>query len=139
MANVNTQQLADALNLKVRRVQQLVHEGMPQIDKNRYDLGQCYYWYVRFLQKALAKNQPDPLAPPTKFQTYRERLLDAQASMEELELQKRRGLIIPVSVYEKVLTGWAITIRQRVMSLPSRLSTMLVGLERRAIASAVLF
>lgn len=132
MATINGDQLAGALNVTVRRVQQLVHEGMPQVDRGKYDLGQCYFWYVRYLQKALARRE-NVEAPPTKFQVYRERLLDAQASLEELALCERRGEMIPVQTYEQLLVGWAITIRQRLMALPGRLSSLLVGLERRAI------
>ncbi len=80
MATVNGDRLSEALNVTVRRVQQLVKEGLPQVDRNRYDLGQCYFWYVRYLQKALQRRE-NVEAPPTKFQTIRERLMDAQASI----------------------------------------------------------
>jgi phage terminase Nu1 subunit (DNA packaging protein) len=105
---------------------------MPQVDRNKYDLGQCYFWYVRYLQNALQRRE-NPEAPPTKIHTYKERLLDAQASMEELALYEKRGKMIPIDVYEHLLIGWAITIRQRLLALPSRLASMLVGLDRRAI------
>lgn len=78
MAIVNRDQLAKALNVSVRRVNQLAQEGLPQIDRGRYDLGGCYYFYVRYLQKALARRE-NVEAPPKKFQMFRERLLDAQA------------------------------------------------------------
>jgi phage terminase Nu1 subunit (DNA packaging protein) len=137
MATVNGDRLAEALNITVRRIQWLVqHEGMPQIERGRYDLGQCYYFYVRYLQKALA-HRLNVEGPPTKFQTIRERLMDAQASMEELALHEKRGKMIPIEAYEKLLVGWVITIRQRLLALPSRLSSMLVGLDRRAIHEAI--
>ena len=136
MATVNGDRLSEALNVTVRRVQQLVKEGLPQVDRNRYDLGQCYFWYVRYLQKALQRRE-NVEAPPTKFQTIRERLMDAQASMEELSLYEKRGKMIPIEAYEKLLIGWVITIRQRLLALPSRVASMLVGLDRRAIHDAI--
>jgi len=60
MATVNGDRLSETLNVTVRRVQQLVKEGLPQVDRNRYDLGQCYFWYVRYLQKALQRCLDDP-------------------------------------------------------------------------------
>ncbi len=121
MATVNGGRLSEALNVTVRRVQQLVKEGLPQVDRNRYDLGQCYFWYVRYLQKALQRREN----------------VDAQASMEELSLYEKRGKMIPIEAYEKLLIGWVITIRQRLLALPSRLASMLVGLDRRAIHDAI--
>ncbi len=48
-----------------------------------------------------------------------------------------RFLHAPISVYEKLLVGWAVTIRQRVLALPARLAGMLVGLDRRAIQDVI--
>jgi phage terminase Nu1 subunit (DNA packaging protein) len=137
MATVNGDRLAEALNISVRRIQWLVqNEGLPQIERGRYDLGQCYYWYVRYLQRAIQRRQ-NIREHPTKLQINQERLLDAQVSLEELDLQERRALMIPVEVHERLVLAWAITIRQRVMALPSRLADLLVGLERRPIYEVI--
>lgn len=136
MATVNRDQLAKALNVSVRRVNQLAQEGMPVMDRGRYDLGGCYYFYVRYLQKALQRRE-NMEARPTKFQMFRERLLDAQASMEELILHDKRGRMIPVEVHDQLLVGWAATIRKNLLMLPSRLASTLAGLDGRAIFDAI--
>jgi phage terminase Nu1 subunit (DNA packaging protein) len=48
MATVNRDRLAEALNVTVRRVNQLAGEGLPVVGRGLYDLGQCYFWYVRW-------------------------------------------------------------------------------------------
>jgi phage terminase Nu1 subunit (DNA packaging protein) len=67
----------------------------------------------------------------------RHRLMKIQADLGQLELDERLRTLIPISVYEKLLIGWAVTIRQRVLALPARLAGMLVGLDRRAIQDVI--
>ena len=67
----------------------------------------------------------------------RHRLLKVQADLGELDLWERRRTLIPIQVYEKRLMGWVITIRQRVLALPGRVSGMLVGLDRRAMQDVI--
>src|SRR5258707_4316960 len=57
--------------------------------------------------------------------------------MEDLSLYEMRVRMISIEAYEKLLIGWVITIRQRLLALPSRLASMLVGLDRRAIHDAI--
>jgi hypothetical protein len=53
-------QVARALNISVRRLQQLVQEGMPRAERGQYEIGPCLTWYIRFLSKALAaRNETD--------------------------------------------------------------------------------
>jgi phage terminase Nu1 subunit (DNA packaging protein) len=57
MALVGGAQLAKAMNVTLRRVQQLVADGMPKKSEGRYDLVPCLEFYVRFLQAAVAQRQ----------------------------------------------------------------------------------
>ena len=54
MPLVQMHQLAKVLNLKPRRVFQLVSdEGMPKAAHGQYDLLKCVSWYIQFLQRAI--------------------------------------------------------------------------------------
>jgi phage terminase Nu1 subunit (DNA packaging protein) len=55
MASVNGEQLAGSLNVPFRKLPDLVREGMPQLGRNKYELGQCFFWFVRHLQKELER------------------------------------------------------------------------------------
>ena len=44
-------ELAAALNVPPRRVQQLAADGMPKAKRGRYDLAQCVTWHTQYLQR----------------------------------------------------------------------------------------
>ena len=52
---VKVDEVARALNLTPRRVQQLRSEGLPSVGRGQYELGPCMAWYIRYLQAALEK------------------------------------------------------------------------------------
>lgn len=129
MAAVNGAQLAAALNVTIRRVQQLVHEGMPQLGKNRYELGQCFHWYVRYLQQALEK-RAIPIGPDGEVHNLgdaRVRSIKADAEMKELELAKARGQLVTIEDVDKALSEMVLTAKTNLMALPSRLTPELLG------------
>jgi hypothetical protein len=64
---------------------------------------------------------------------HRCRLLKAQADLTELDMLERSRRLIGIETYEQLVIGWAVTIRQRVLALPARVATLLVGLGRRQI------
>jgi phage terminase Nu1 subunit (DNA packaging protein) len=126
MATINGDRLSEALNITIRRIQQLVQEGMPQVARNRYDLGQCYYWHVRYLQKALVRRENTESTSP--MQSFRERMLRAQTEREEMDLFRARGQLIPVAAYESHMAGIIIAARTRLLQLAVRLAALVVSL-----------
>jgi phage terminase Nu1 subunit (DNA packaging protein) len=137
MANVDVQKLASVLNLDERRIQQLVHEGMPRAARGQYDPVKCMLWYIRYLQKALERK-----AVPTLeggFVGEREeriRLLRADADLRELALAKDRALYVALPDVEATLTELAVTTTARVMAIPPQLAPMLVGERSRLMIQA---
>jgi phage terminase Nu1 subunit (DNA packaging protein) len=132
---VSFEQIAQLLDIGAQSVNGLVKKGMPREARGQYDVGRCFHWYVRYLHvqmRGKGGTEKDGEAN-TNLRAERMRLLKAQADLSELDLQERRGKIIPISLYEKLLIGWAVTIRQRVLALPARVATLLVGLDRRRI------
>src|SRR6478736_6017796 len=96
MALVGSLQVAQAFNVTKRRVEQLVHEGMPREDRGKYDLGKCMLWYIRYLQKALeSKGGPAATLHTTpEIKSERARLLRADADIREMERSKLEGKLI---------------------------------------------
>jgi hypothetical protein len=41
------------LNLSERRIYQLAKEGLPKTAPGRYNIPECFRWYVRFMQQKL--------------------------------------------------------------------------------------
>jgi phage terminase Nu1 subunit (DNA packaging protein) len=135
MALVGVEKVARALNIGVRRVQQLVAEGMPRPEKGKYDVGLCLMWYVRYLQKALERREIPQDAIGASLRQERQRLVKAQADREELELGARRGELVPATVYEQEVGVIFTVLRQRLLTLPARLAPHLEG-ENRTVVKA---
>src|ERR671923_328292 len=89
---VSSEELAKEFGLdSLRRIQQLVHEGMPQLKRNAYALLDAFRWFVRYQRKAIVAREPDAASP---MQAIRERMLRAQTEREEMELLRSRGQLI---------------------------------------------
>lgn len=132
---VSFEQIAQLLDIRPKSVNGLVEKGMPREGRGQYDVGRCFHWYVRYLHIQMKARGVTAEADTggVNLRVERHRLLKAQADLSELDLLERRGKIIPISHYEKLLIGWVVTIRQRVLALPARVATLLVGLDRRTI------
>lgn len=94
MAEVDVTQVAQFMNVSVRRVQQLVQEGMPQISRGRYDLGRCLHWYIRWLQNALERRSIADSSGVTSLTAERVKLAREAAQAAALANQKRRGEVV---------------------------------------------
>ena len=85
--------LAQLLDVKPKTIASLVKKGMPQGGKNSYSLNECFAWYVRHLHRALATRglSEDEIAAVANLRVERQRLLKAQADLQEMEVLERRG------------------------------------------------
>src|SRR5882724_1314010 len=136
---VSYDDLARVMDVQPKSIADLVAKGMPHEARNQYDVGRCLAWYIRYLHAQMNRSgiTEEERNSGVNLRVERHRLMKITADLAELELNERLGKLIPISVYEKLLIGWAVTIRQRVLSLPARLSNMLVGLDRRAIQDVI--
>jgi phage terminase Nu1 subunit (DNA packaging protein) len=136
---VSYDDLARVMDVQPKSIADLVAKGMPHEARNQYDVGRCLAWYVRYLHAQMHRSgiTEEERNSGVNLRVEKYRLLKVQADLSELELWEKRGKLIPISVYEKLLVGWAVTIRQRVLALPARLSSMLVGLDRHAIQEVI--
>jgi phage terminase Nu1 subunit (DNA packaging protein) len=133
VANVGVDKVSKALNVTVRRVQQLAQEGMPRDGRGKYDLAQCMLWYIRYLQNVIDKRESPQGSIGDSLRTQRERLISAQADREELELAKLRGELIPASLFEQLMSKQITSARQRLLTLPGNVAHMLEGENRDVI------
>ena len=136
---VSYEDLARVMNIQPKSIAGLVKKGMPHEARGLYDIGQCMAWYVRYLQGQMHRGgiSEGERESGINLRAERYKLLKAQAALSELDLLERSRKVIPIEMYEKLLVGWVITIRQRVLALPGRLSTLLVGLDRRKIHDVI--
>ena len=136
---VSYDDLARVMDVQPKSIADLVAKGMPHDGRNQYDVGRCLAWYIRYLHAQMNRSgmTEEEKHSGVNLRVERHRLLKITADLAELEFHERLGKVIPLSVYERLLAGWAVTIRQRVLALPARLAGMLVGLDRHAIQDII--
>jgi phage terminase Nu1 subunit (DNA packaging protein) len=128
MATVVGDQLAKAMNISTRRVQQLTAEGMPKAKRGRYDLVPCLEWYVRFLQNAVEHRQTlTGRAANDAVKRERAHLLHAQVQKAERQNLIASGEVVPLDVMRSRLSTVILQARQNLLQLPTRIAPQLEG------------
>lgn len=133
-AIVNSAAVAEALNLTERRVEQLVHEGMPRVSRGKYDLWTCARWYIQYLQKAIERRATENgEGTHANLTEEKKRLIRIQADTALLEYRQKTGELIPAHLVDDKFVTFASTIRDRFFALPSRVAGRLEGERKEAI------
>lgn len=130
MADV--EQVARALNLTPRRVQQLTSEGLPKKGRGEYELGACMAWYIRYLQDALEKRGPAQ-GGGEDLDKARARVAAANAERLETENARRRGELAELAEVGKFWADCVANARTRLLAIPAKLSPRLVRIENAAV------
>lgn len=111
--------LAEMLSLSARRIQQLVAAGvLPKPTAKGHDLQTAVRAYIRFLQ------QPARSASLTEA---KQKLVEVQTALKEVELGHRRGELVEVSRCAAIWARAAAAIRARLLALPTKMAPMVVG------------
>jgi phage terminase Nu1 subunit (DNA packaging protein) len=137
MPIVNVEKVAEALNLKPRRVQYLVKEGLPTEGRGQYDPVKCLLWYVRYLQnklKSKAIETGDGVYLPEREE--RVRRLRADSEMKELNLAERRKKLVSIIDMERAVTELVLTTKARMLAVPARIAPEIVGETSRLMIEA---
>lgn len=138
-ALVSVDRISQALNVSIRRVNQLTSDGLPRESRGQYDLGKCMLWYIRYLQNALSSKaslDDDGELVSTKHQ--RSALLALQVERERLALAKERGEVLAIADYEQRLSHLIIETKARIMSVGPRVAPLLVGESSRMMIQATI-
>ena len=138
MASVSPDKVAQALNLTVSRVHQLVKEGLPKEGRGQFDPVKCLLWYVRYLQQALEKKSvPMQDGAYAGEHEQRVRLLKADADLREIELARERGELVPLADVEEEMTNLVLITKARILAVAPRVAPDLLGLTSRVMAHAI--
>lgn len=132
------EQTAQALNITVRRVNQLAKEGvLPREGRGDYNLGKCMAAYIRYLQAALAKKATmDEDGNVSSLQGSRQALIQVQIERERFELEREKKLHIPIATHEFIISDLIQETKARVRAVGSRISQDLVGETSRLMIQA---
>lgn len=123
-----TKVIAQLFNVSVRRVQQLVQEGVLETIKTpsgrRFDLIPTIQRYIKYLQdKATGRDkvEKDLKAESDKL-AAEARLKTAKADVAEMELKELSGELHRAEDVEAVMTDHILLLRSMILALPGRLA-----------------
>lgn len=127
-------ELADLLGLKPRQIDNLVVEGIPRRKAGRsYDYGaDAVAWYFRRKLEALES------ARPPSLDEARARKETAQAELAEYQLDEVRGQMIKKADSVAQVSRVYDLLRAKLLNVPGRYATQLVGLRSYAEARTAL-
>jgi phage terminase Nu1 subunit (DNA packaging protein) len=121
--NYKLSDVAKALSLTTRRIQQLVkNDILPAPVNGNYDLVSCIRAYEKYLQ------QQNPSKNNNNLHTQKLRLLKAQADKAELEVAILEDKYLAVSEVELTWSNLLLAFRARILGLPNNLARQLISL-----------
>ncbi|MGH9510183.1 MAG: hypothetical protein ACRD2M_09615 [Terriglobales bacterium] len=138
MALVGVHQIASALDVTRRRINQLVHLGLPREGHGQYDLGKCMAWYIRYQHAELRRRGIDhdddvSMGLAVSLRRERQRLVKAQADRAEYELRKEQAEMIPAELVEERIAAWANHVACHFSPFPEQVAPSLEGQPRGVI------
>lgn len=136
--NVDVWELAEALNLSDRRIQQLSRKpnGLPKTGRGRYPLDKCFDWYIRYLQNLLMERSLTPDGEPT-LAAVRLRRETAEAGLKEMQLADARRSLIAVEDVDRLKDELITSARVRLQEASTRISAQIVGVDSQVIAQSI--
>lgn len=126
---VAVEEVARALNLTPRRVQQLKAEGLPTVGRGQYELGPCMAWYIRYLQSKLDKLGPNTNPETPDLLVEKTRLAKEQGDKIALENAIKRGQLVYADEVSRVWADHISSAKSKILVIPSKLGPQLVNID----------
>jgi phage terminase Nu1 subunit (DNA packaging protein) len=119
-------EVADHLDLSVKRVSELIRDGILPSKKGRSPLNidVCRIAYISYLRKLSGYNKRGGTGDIAEEKA---RLTKAQADAAELKVSELEGELIPAKLVEDTWTEVASVIRVKVLGLASKISHLVLG------------
>lgn len=134
---VNTDQLAAALGVSVRRISQLYQEGIAIKTKpGRYDLIQTNKNYIETFKKPEKENDVRKIEIATSVEKLKHE--QAKRTKTELQVKQIEKKLLNAAAVEKVWGDMATVIRTRLMAIPAKISAQLLMIDEQATAQNIL-
>ncbi len=116
-------QVAKFLDLSPRRVRMLVEEGILQESlTGKFDLLDTNRRYINFIRKGSGEDGTEVV----NYHKERALLVRAKRMAEEYQLRKLEGTLHESEEVERVVTDMLVNFKSRLMSIPSKLSPILM-------------
>jgi phage terminase Nu1 subunit (DNA packaging protein) len=127
--------IAKLLDLTPARVTQLVKEGIiPRKERGRYELVPVVRGYIKYLRERGVRSD----VSGDDYNTHRTRLIKTKADLAELEKAQIEEKLIPADDVEKAWSDVSQNMRQKLLSLPQRISPEIYAAEKLVEVKAIL-
>lgn len=114
----NSQYIASLLDLSERRIRQLRDEGvLTEAQKGYYEFKPTIHAYLKYLRTQISDKDHT-----SDYNTERARLVRAKRERQELELELQRGDAHSTEVVEQIVSDMLIRFKNRILSIPGKLS-----------------
>lgn len=139
-AEVDQHRLAKILGVTSRRIQQLVHEGMPKTGRGKYPLIACIQWYIKFWQDRAEGRVAGwgRNAPKEGVIAAKERLTRAQADIAQIDYEERVGSVHKTEECRRSAFTLGRELRDMVLIVPDRVDAILAAENDRARVNSTL-
>jgi phage terminase Nu1 subunit (DNA packaging protein) len=137
MTPVNAKMLADVFSLTETRVHQLAaREGMPKLERAKFDLISCITWYMKYLRTKIEERSVRPGPEITEIQHQKFRRMRVAADLKEMDVALMKEQLMKVEDVRSGFADMVFIVRARFKSVPATLSAEFLGETSRVMIQA---
>lgn len=124
-------EVAEHLDLSVKRVSELIRDGVLPSKKGRSPLNidVCRFSYISYLRKLGGYNKKNGSGDITEEKT---KLTAAQARKAELEVEQLEGNLIPAALVQDTWIDYVANARAKLIALPTRIAHQVLSVDNYA-------
>lgn len=129
--------IAEHLDLSVKRISELIRDGILPSKKGRSPLNidVCRIAYISYLRKLGGYNKRSGTGDIAEEKA---RLTKAQADKAELEVEQLESRLIPADVVQETWIEYVSNSRAKLLGLPSRIAHQLITVDKYAEAESII-
>ncbi len=130
MKDIDVDRLAQILTISVRRVQQLVGEGVIiKSGRGRYDLVGSVQGYVQYLSDLIPNKQADGATREARINAEQQRaeLLKERTKLARLHRKEKEGLLVDKEQERREAFKLARALRNGILNIPARVAAKYAG------------
>jgi len=130
-------EVADHLDLSVKRVSELIRDGIlpSKMGRSPLNIDICRIAYISYLRKLGGYNKKSGTGDIAEEKT---KLTAAQARKAELEVEEMEGSLIPSQLVEDTWIDYVSNARAKLLGLPSRIAHQVITVDKYAEAELIL-
>jgi len=130
-------EVADHLDLSVKRVSELIRDGIlpSKMGRSPLNLDVCRVAYISYLRKLGGYNKKSGTGDIAEEKA---KLTAAQARKAELEVEQLEKTLIPAQLVEDTWVDYVSNVRAKLLGLPSRVAHQVITVDKYAEAELII-